>query len=183
MQHQRSLKNSPKRALLGVAAAVVLGVGIAAGAMLGLGGSATAPSINQAAVASAATAAIEPVALPLVSESEREAAIDTLDLSVTDSAALLDAVENGQVRLGWLDVWDSQKLDGDVVQIQSDGVTATVVLQGPQRIAIPVPAAGLAYIYAGTDGGGGVTLGVRGSGGTSYLPVLAPGQAVAVPVR
>lgn len=177
-------KKSPS--LLKAVALGVAGLAVAAGvAFSGLIGGGPSGSIS-AADAAARTAAFETLdGLPLdrVQPGEIDAAIAALDLPAADAGALRAEVEAGRVDLGWVSLWDDLAEDGDVVRLESDGIRINVRLShAPTKIAMPVPAGGLAYIYADFDGGGGVTVGVSSSAGAVYTPVMQVGQVTAAPV-
>ena len=94
------------------------------------------------------------------------------ELTASDGSALV-----------WLNVWDFASADGDVVHISSAGYEIDVTLQKLQtRIAVPLDATGVVNITGVHDGGGGITLAVQSGAAPISMPVLRPGQMLALPV-
>lgn len=86
-------------------------------------------------------------------------------------------------RLVWVEAWDFASEDGDVVRLSSAGFSIDCPLRhAPARFAVPVDASGRLTVTGAVDGGGGITLGIRAASGPVMLPVLAPGQSLALRV-
>ena len=160
-------------------AAGALGVAAIGGALaFGFGGSNDGLSASDAAARTAAFPSA--IALPLVTDAELDDAIDTMALPPQQKVTLKRDVENGNVRLAWLSIWDDQAEDGDVVRVTSGGFSAVVGLyHAPARIGVPVGSGGLT-ITGVQDGNGGITAGIHADGGPVLTPVLRPGQSLTV---
>lgn len=91
----------------------------------------------------------------------------------------------GQSReLIWLTLWDDCAEDGDVVSVLTEGFSTSVPLtHQPVRLAVPRPTDNLLRVHGEFDGGGGITVAIATAHGSVPLPVMAPGQTIAVPVR
>ena len=81
-------------------------------------------------------------------------------------------------------VWDDLVEDGDTLTLSSGGVAVPVHLTKAGAVVfLPRPADGVVRLSANVDGGGGgITLGVLGSGSPRYSPILAPGQTTTLHV-
>lgn len=87
------------------------------------------------------------------------------------------------VKLVELVLWDTDAADGDVVRVLSGGFAQDVPLAKSPAVVL-VPYSGAAVQVVGVrDGGGGITLGVRGSDNTLLMPVMSEGQVLSLPVR
>jgi len=87
------------------------------------------------------------------------------------------------VRLVELVLWDSDAPDGDIVRVVSGGYSRDVVLQKqPLLLAVPVQGSTPIQIVGVHDGGGGITLGVKGGSQSVMAPVLSVGQTIALPI-
>lgn len=152
---------------------------------------------------------LKSVELPAVSESELTGAIDSMQLSPADRAALVKelALSSSSSRplappadarqvpapplsasaqkltLAWITVWDTHAEDGDIVQIQSGGYRREVTLMNrPTQVAVPVPPNGILNITGIRDGGGGITIGAMSGTSTVALPLMSEGQVIGIPV-
>jgi hypothetical protein len=88
------------------------------------------------------------------------------------------------LRLAWVTLWDTDVEDGDVVRIDSEGYSRTVVLtkQGT-NFAVPVPQNGVITITGIRDGdGGGVTVGLASGATKAVLPIMSAGQTLRLAV-
>jgi hypothetical protein len=102
------------------------------------------------------------------------------------SAALPQRVgePRNPLRLAWVTLWDTDVEDGDVVRIDSEGYSRTVVLtkQGT-NFAVPVPQNGVITITGIRDGdGGGVTVGLASGSTKAVLPIMSAGQTIRLAV-
>jgi hypothetical protein len=87
-------------------------------------------------------------------------------------------------RLIELVLWDSQAPDGDIVRLSSGGFTREVILaKSPTIVYMPYSGSGGVQVTGVHDGGGGITLGIKGSETSVMMPVLSVGQAITLPVR
>lgn len=96
---------------------------------------------------------------------------------------LSQELEARNVRIAAIWLWDNQAQDGDAVQINSGGFSQTIAItNSPTMYYVPVQTGTSARITAVTDGGGGVTLGVKTIVGPFPLPPLVVGQSLEVPI-
>lgn len=104
---------------------------------------------------------------------ERAKAEAALNLPAPEAAKILQAADAGQLQLAWVTVWDNFAEDGDVVQISSNGYSATVPLWNkPTTVVIPVTSAGTVEVTGLVDGGGGITAEARTASGEIPFPPL-----------
>jgi len=99
--------------------------------------------------------------------------------------ALAPLAERGPVlRLAWITLWDTDVEDGDVVRIDSQGYSRTVVLsKRGVTIAVPVPTDGIITVTGISDGdGGGITVGLASGAAQAVFPIMSPGQALGLSV-
>ena len=81
-------------------------------------------------------------------------------------------------------VWDDYAQDGDVVTVVSGNAQQTVsLLNAGTTVILPRPATGTVTIVGVHDGGGGITLGIRGSGNPLFTPVMQPGEQLTLRIR
>ncbi len=119
--------------------------------------------------------------LPPVPLQERELAIKTMNLPEARARELRQQIEDGKTDIAWIDLWDDQAEDGDVIRVTSGGVSVDVSLHNqPVRLAVPVAPLSITGMV---DGGGGITAGVRSSSGSIGTPVMQPGQTIIIGVR
>ncbi len=114
------------------------------------------------------------------------------DLGVATSSAPAPALAPGVKpaadpnarQLVELVLWDTHSADGDVVRVRSAGFSRDVVLsKAPTVVFVPVDGSGALQIQGVTDGGGGITLGVRGPQSEILMPVMSPGQVLNLGIR
>lgn len=92
-------------------------------------------------------------------------------------------VSTGATTLAQIVLWDFAAQDGDVVHIASAGYEIDVPLTNePRAVAIPVDASRTIKLSGVRDGGGGITVGIQSGAGKVSLPVISPGQVLALPV-
>jgi hypothetical protein len=93
------------------------------------------------------------------------------------------ATPDKPLRLATITVWDSDAEDGDVVALISGGYRREVLLRkAPVTLTIPVDASGQVKLVGVHDGGGGITLGLRGPMQEVMAPILAEGEELILPV-
>jgi len=166
---------------LAIAAAVA--AGIALGALFFGGDGADQVTDQERSRIAAEFNALGEVQLPAVAAADRDRALDSMKLPPAERAAIATAVDQGQVKLVWITLWDNQVEDGDRVLLASDSLTLPVaLLNAKTTVAIPLPASGVVNLTGVADGGGGITVGVLSGGNPVKVPVLAPGQQVGIPV-
>ena len=93
--------------------------------------------------------------------------------------------EKNQLHLAWISLWDTDVEDGDVVRIDSQGYTRTLLLKNqPITFAIPIPADGVVQVTGVSDGdGGGITVGLASGTSRAVFPIMSPGQHLGLKVR
>jgi hypothetical protein len=124
-----------------------------------------------------------PLKLASVLPSEQAVALQQMKLSGPEQQAIEKDLADGKVKLVWITLWDDMVEDGDVVEIQSTGFNRVVSLtKAKQRLSIPVPASGSIQMKGVRDGGGGITVAAETESGPLPIPVMAPGQTVAITV-
>lgn len=93
------------------------------------------------------------------------------------------APNSGNLRLARFDFWDTQTQDGDVVAFISAGYRREVPLShGSVSVTIPVDGSGVVQVMGIRDGGGGITLGLRGANQEVLMPIMSEGQVLSLPV-
>ena len=99
---------------------------------------------------------------------------------------LVEKIKSGAVRLYNVNLWDSVDVDGDIAEVLVDNKPFRRVglTKAEQTVTIPLPAGQPAQISIRgvADGGGGITLGCRTSGGTHFLEVMRPGESIILPI-
>lgn len=166
---------------LAIAGAVA--AGIALGALFFGGGGTDQVTDQERSRIVAEFNALDAVQLPAVAAADRDRALDSMKLPPAGRAAMATAVDQYQVKLVWITLWDNYAEDGDRVQLNSESLTLPVALQNAKTtIAIPLPASGVVNLTGVNDGGGGITVGVLSGGTPVMVPVMAPGQQIGIPV-
>jgi hypothetical protein len=131
-----------------------------------------------------------------VSANDAVAAIDAMQLAPDAKRSLLadlatpspmpskNAAPANRLRLAWVTLWDTDVEDGDVVRIDSQGYSRTVVLKKlPTTFAVPVPADGVIHVTGIRDGdGGGITVGLASGASKAVFPVMSEGQVLGLRV-
>lgn len=115
------------------------------------------------------------------------AAIQVLRLDAAEKAAVRDAVERGNLRLGLLMIWDYMDQDGDMVAVTAGGYVQHIVIGSqPSIIVIPyedTPMMALTALQDGCSGCGGITV----AAGTRARPMtirpLPVGETVTVALQ
>ena len=81
-----------------------------------------------------------------------------------------------------LTLWDTHAADGDVVVVAAGGYSRqTVLSKEPQTLFVPARDGEPISITGLRDGGGGITLGVRGAQHTLLMPIMSEGQTLVLP--
>jgi hypothetical protein len=92
-------------------------------------------------------------------------------------------LEKGDRQITTVTLWDNFDEDGDVVSIESGGVTITVPLShSPTRVYLPYKTGGSLIVTGLRDGGGGITAAIDTASGSVPLPVMAVGQSIVLPL-
>lgn len=106
------------------------------------------------------------------------------EIQQTSTAPQPAAAVSNPLRLAWVTLWDTDVEDGDVVRIDSEGYSRTVVLsKRGATFAIPVPQSGIVTITGINDGdGGGITVGLASGDAKAVLPIMSPGQMLRLAV-
>lgn len=93
------------------------------------------------------------------------------------------AASGSPLRLVSVSLWDTHAQDGDVVAIASAGYRRDVTItKAPQIITFPVDQAATLQVIGVRDGGGGITLGIRGPSQEILMPIMSEGQTLSLPV-
>ena len=92
--------------------------------------------------------------------------------------------KDDRIRLAWITVWDTDVEDGDVVRIDSQGYSLTIVLKKqPITFAVPVPTSGVINVIGIRDGdGGGITVGLASGASKAVFPIMSVGQILGLKV-
>jgi hypothetical protein len=153
----------------------------------------------------AAFNALAPIHLARVPEKDIPAAIESMQLSAAAKQMLeadladqphadnipeasrqsIKPSRDNRLSLVWVSLWDTDAEDGDVVRIDSQGYSRTVLLKKtPMTFAIPVPADGIIKVTGIKDGeGGGITVGLASGTSKAVFPVMSEGQVLGLKVR
>lgn len=103
--------------------------------------------------------------------------------SGSSTSPVASATGNSPLRLVSVSVWDSDAEDGDVVAVVSGGYRREVALtKAVQTIAFPVDGSSLVQFVGVRDGGGGITLGLRGPSQEILMPIMSEGQTLSLPI-
>lgn len=139
---------------------------------------------------------LSPIELVEVSADQWDAAVDSMQLGISDKKAILNDIRSpseklpstntpikrsdARSKLAWITLWDSDAEDGDVVKIDSGGYSRTVNLtKTPVTFAIPVPKNELINVTGMRDGeGGGITTGISSGGTQVVFPIMSAGQKI-----
>lgn len=180
-------KATPTMSGTTLAVVAALAIAVAGAARFGSDGGMT-PQPDQVAPGEIArraafTQSLRPVKVQGLSAAQQEHAIIATGLSGADRAALVVDLHAKRIRLVSLAFFDSDAEDGDVITVQSGGLSQSVgLLKTPVTVTVPAPVDGLVRIIGTSDGGGGVTVGIVTAAGPTALAVLSVGQVITIPV-
>jgi len=105
-------------------------------------------------------------------------------LSGEDKETILTGVEQGIKNVGVIYVRDNLGQGGDIIQIESGGLTMDIPLSLESALVFLPFASGESLIFRGLhDGGDGIAATIETPSGTMSLPVLAVGETIELPVR
>lgn len=191
--HQMAPKvPSQKRNTRTMLAAIFLGLTLGAGSLMtAFWGPSSADDLSERdkAVLINEFSRAQAFQLAPVAAHEIDGALDMMRLSPDQRSALQTALNeqpaatSQKSSLGWIELWDFADQDGDVVRISSAGYQIDYpLLNAPARLAVPIDGTTTIKIVGVTDGGGGITLGLRSGAAAISLPVIQPGQSLTVPV-
>jgi len=80
-------------------------------------------------------------------------------------------------------VWDTHVADGDTITVTSAGYARDVVLSKQlQQVVVPVGSNGQITITGLRDGGGGITLGIKGMQQEELKLIMSEGQSIVLPI-
>lgn len=106
-----------------------------------------------------------------------------IKMTAPEKERLSYELESGNIRIAAIWLWDNQAEDGDAVQVAAGGFSQNIsISNSPTMYYVPVQTGTSARITAISDGGGGVTLGVKTIVGPFPLPPLVVGQSLEVPI-
>jgi hypothetical protein len=147
---------------------------------LGVAGLLAPSPASQQAVSTSSTgsALFQPVAA-----NEVDHAIAALIMSDADKAKARQAVQQGRMKLAWINVSDSEVEDGDWVRISAGGLAQDVRLfKNPLRVAVPYVPGSPVTVTGLIDGdGASITVAVHFGGSIFGLKPLRAGETVLVP--
>lgn len=114
----------------------------------------------------------------LNSEERRQAKLAT-GLPEKQAEELMLHAEGGRTMLGWVTVWDNMAEDGDVVEIEANGLKIIVpILNNPTKIVLPYTAGSAKLTIKGIkDGGGGITVSAKTASGSMPIPPMNVGES------
>ncbi|GAN54575.1 hypothetical protein Tasa_025_006 [Tanticharoenia sakaeratensis NBRC 103193] len=139
-------------------------------------------AIQQIATQQTAHSAVQ---LALIAPENAENALRHSTLPAADQARLLQGVQDGDLKLATMPVFDAAGASGHVISVTSAGVTQTATLTPtPHLLIVGIPPTGQIEIAAtGPTGASGTTVGMFSPVGAVALPTFsAMGQGLAVNV-
>lgn len=124
--------------------------------------------------------------VPVVEKEKVTQALPAMGLSPSEAAALSNSLaQPAEKKTGLveLSLWDTHAPDGDVVRITSAGYSREVLLsKTPMLVYVPGSGSGVIQITGMQDGGGGITLAVKGAQQSILMPIMSVGQTISLPV-
>lgn len=137
---------------------------------------------------------VQPLRADVVPPTDTAKAIQSMRLEPAQQSSLQRLVQpdttstnpiatSSGLRLVNVTLWDTHAEDGDVVALVSAGYRREVAITNtPQTITIPVDGAAQVQLIGVRDGGGGITLGVRGVDQQVLMPIMSEGQTLVLPL-
>ncbi|QGJ19573.1 hypothetical protein [Polaromonas sp. Pch-P] len=133
-------------------------------------------------VATLANMGLKPPELEALSQALAQPSAKTTPVGSPSPAAAVGSEQ--KVSLVELVLWDTHAPDGDMVRITSAGYARDVLLSKiPTVIHVPGIGAGVIQVTGLKDGGGGITLGIKGSQQSVLMPIMSEGQSLSLPVN
>ncbi len=170
-----------KLAILASAVLFVVGVGYGLSTLFPQVGARDQISPAQAQQITREFSKLQTIDFSKVQPGDIENALDSMHLPSGQRRTLSQDLksQNNNTELVWLILWDFATQDGDIVNVSSAGYSATIpLLKQPTRIAIPIDGSRQIIIQGNTDGGGGITLGVKNGNNPVQLPIIRPGETI-----
>jgi hypothetical protein len=119
----------------------------------------------------------------LSSAASRDEVMAMIPAPREDARRMIDDALQGKRPLGRVVVWDNVDEDGDVVRLDSGGVTVTVTLRNASdTFVFPYDPGSTLSITGVRDGGGGITVAVGLAAGPIPLPPLRVGETRHLPL-
>ena len=113
----------------------------------------------------------------------RDAYLSTDYYKPAEKIAVWASLEKGERDLVAIRLWDNYDEDGDILSVQSDGVTVVVPISHlPTTVFIPYKTGTPLIISGVQDGGGGITAAIETQSGPIPLPIMGVGQVLILPV-
>jgi hypothetical protein len=129
---------------------------------------------------------LDEMRLPPTERAQLKALLASEALSAPANATtspVATAAASTPLRLVRVSLWDSHAEDGDVVAVVSGGYRREVALTKEiQTVAFPVDGSSMVQIIGVRDGGGGITLGIRGPSQQVLMPILSEAQTLSLPI-
>jgi hypothetical protein len=93
---------------------------------------------------------------------------------------LAGTAESARLRLVSITLWDTDVEDGDIVRIDSEGFSRTMLLsKHGATIAVPLGPSGVVRVTGINDGdGGGITVGLASGAAKILFPIMSVGQTL-----
>jgi hypothetical protein len=116
--------------------------------------------------------------MPLPAPQRQALAADVAPATIAAPAAAL--AQPPRLRLVSITLWDTDVEDGDVVRVDSEGYSRTLVLtRRGTTIAVPLSANGAIRVTGINDGdGGGITVGLASGAAKVVFPIMSVGQTL-----
>ena len=128
-----------------------------------------------------------PIAIEQIQDYKK--VLDAMPLNSSSRETLKTALDikknsSNTTSLAWVVLWDFATEDGDAVNLSSAGYEIVITLSNkPTPVAIPVDANHAIQLTGISDGGGGITVGIKSDTNNISLPILPVGEVLRIPVR